>query len=254
MKFEHHNKTLHLNEAVWCKRGRISSEPLQIPRLHQAAGALSASGTAQFSADSLVKIFYFCTRTLTTKQEKKTDTIKIMKKGIISIFCFIISLSTSGQENYEKLVDSLRYIIQDPYLGNCSDPVFNAVVCKGKAIVPELINKMTDTRKLKDMYVPITGEEYAVADVAYIAIQEIIANIPTFELLGFPPDEVCGVCSYYRYVRESKKNRKRFQKVVREWYEENKDNLIWIDNLASIVCEGFSPAGGHFVLQKNNVK
>jgi len=173
-----------------------------------------------------------------------------MRKIVISIFCFIISFSAFGQENYGRFVDSLRYITQDPYLGNCSDPVFNEVVRKGKAIVPDLINKMTDTRKLKGMYVPITGGEYTVADIAYIAIQEIISDIPTFELLGFPLDEICGVCSYFRYVRESKKNRKKFQKVVREWYEENKDNLIWVDDLGSIMCEGFSPAGGHYVLQQ----
>ena len=171
-----------------------------------------------------------------------------MRKVIISIFCFLISLSAFGQENYAKLVDSLRYVTQDPYLGMCHDPVFQKIVPKGKAIVPYLIDKMTDIRKLKGMNIPITGGEYTVADVAYIAIQEIIADIPTSELMNVSLDKVCGVCAYYWHLRESKKNRVKFQKAVREWYEENKDNLIWVEDLSSVICDGFSYAGGHYVL------
>ena len=60
-----------------------------------------------------------------------------MRKTIFTILlCFIMSFSAFGQENYAKLVDSLRYVTEVPYLFNCSDPVFWKIVCKGKSILP----------------------------------------------------------------------------------------------------------------------
>jgi hypothetical protein len=134
---------------------------------------------------------------------------------------------------------------------NCKDSVFWEIVRKEKAIVPDLINKMTDTRKLKEVYVPFFGGEYTVADVAFVAIQEIIADIPTFELLGVPFNEECGYCSYWHYVRKSKKNRKNFQKAARKWYEENRDNMVWVESNNSVTGDCFIvPVKGHYILQK----
>jgi len=43
-----------------------------------------------------------------------------MKKTIIAVILyFVISLSAVAQRNYKKLADSLRYIEQVPYIGNC---------------------------------------------------------------------------------------------------------------------------------------
>lgn len=131
----------------------------------------------------------------------------------------------------KKLVDSLKFVRFVPYIENYDDPIFWRIVEKGKEIIPNLINKMTDTKKLKEVYVPNFGGEYTVADVAYQALQEIIKDIPTFDLLGVSFSEDCGYCSYWFHVRASKRNRKKFQHAVREWYEQNKNNLVWVESL-----------------------
>ena len=173
-----------------------------------------------------------------------------MRKIVISIFCLVIFHSLFAQQNYAKLADSLRYVTQIPYMENCTDPVLWKIISKGKAIVPDLINKMTDTRKLGEAYVPFFAAEYTVADVAFVAMQEIIADIPIFELLGVPLSEECGYCSYWYYV-ESKKNRKKFQKAVRKWYEENQNNLIWVESNNSLTGDCFIVLKkGHYILQK----
>lgn len=177
-----------------------------------------------------------------------------MKKTIFIIFlCFVISPSAFAQENYKKLVDSLRYVTEVPFYHNCDDPILWKIIRKGKPIVPDLINKMTDTRKLKETFIPYFGGEYTVADVAYIAIEGIIADVPTvFDLLGVPNKEEndCGYCAHWYYVRKSKKNREKFQKAVRKWYEENKDNLVWVESRISPAGDCICPIGGHYILQK----
>jgi len=134
---------------------------------------------------------------------------------------------------------------------NCSNPVLYEIISKGKPIIPYLINKMTDTEVLEERHVPFLPFEYTVADLAYVAIREMIADIPTYELLGVPFNEECGWCSYW-YHLGNKKNRKKFQKAVRKWYKENKDNLVWVEssNWVTGDCLRPHPAGGHYVLQK----
>ena len=198
-------------------------------------------------------IIYFYTKKIYNYIQIIWRILGTIKKTIfITLFCLAISLSAFGQENYAKLADSLRYVTEIPYIENCKDTVFWKIVSKGKPIVPYLIDKMTDTRKLKKVYVRFFSGEYTVADVAYVAIQEIIADIPTFELLGVPFDEECGYCSYWYHVRKSKKNRKNFQKDVGKWYEENKDHLIWIESYHSVTSDCFIvPTRGRYILQKD---
>ena len=103
------------------------------------------------------------------------------------------------------------------------------------------------------MDVPFFSGEYTVADVAYSAIREIIIDIPTFKLLGIRFNKVCGYCSYWEYVRESEKNREKFQKAVRKWYEKNKDNLKWVDEPFAVTDICTSPAGGHYYLKNDKL-
>lgn len=61
------------------------------------------------------------------------------------------------------------------------------------------------------------------------ALNEIIDGISTFELLGVAFDTPdCGFCAYWNYLRRDIRNRKGFQKAVRNWYKRNKQNLIWV--------------------------
>jgi hypothetical protein len=65
---------------------------------------------------------------------------------------------------------------------------------------------------------------------------------------------MCGWCSYWHHVRASKKNRKIFQQAVSKWYEANKNNLIWVESLNSVVEDCFSPVGGHYEVQIDTPK
>jgi hypothetical protein len=171
-----------------------------------------------------------------------------MKKLYI-LLLFILQIYP--QDNYKKLVDSLIYVKEVPYIQNCNDRVLWRIVGRGLDIVPHLIDKMADTRPI-DSYVPFFGGKYAVADVAYAAIQEIIGDIPTFELLGVEFSEVCGYCSYWYYVRESEKNRKKFQRAVREWYKKNKEALVWVGDSSAVTGDCFRPDGGHYEVGKSD--
>ena len=155
-----------------------------------------------------------------------------------------------SKADYKKLADSLIYVQEVPYILDCYDTVLWKIVGKGKDIVPFLIEKMTDTRVLKGVTVRFYSGEYTVADVAHVALREIIGDIPTFELLGVPFNEVCGECSYWWHVRASKKNRKKFQSAVKKWYNENKANLVWVEDLQAVTGDCFSPAKGHYEVRK----
>ena len=170
-------------------------------------------------------------------------------KKIYLLFIFCLSVSQIyPQKNLKKLVDSLRYVEEVPRIRNCDDPIFWRTVAKGLDIVPHLIDKMTDTRPIDiDTYVSGFGGRYAVADIAYQALQEIIADLPTFELLGVSFDEEgCGYCSYWHHVRKSKKNRKNFQYAVRQWYEKHKEMLVWEEGQYSLTGDCSRPNGGYY--------
>jgi len=177
--------------------------------------------------------------------------IKYRKAYLLLIFFFLV-LHVYPQDNYKKLTDSLKYVEEVPYIRNCDDPIFWRIVSKGLDIVPHLIDKMTDTKQL-DYYVPNFGGKYTVADIAYQALEEIIGDIPTFELLGIEFDKSgCGYCTFWWHVRESKKNRKLFLQAVRKWYNDNKDALVWVESSHTVTGDCFRPGGGHYEVNKHN--
>lgn len=149
------------------------------------------------------------------------------------------------------LADSLRYVESIPDFGIPHvDPLFWRIVGEGTAIIPHLIAKMSDTRKMKHIPVRYFGGVYTVADVAYIALQEIIAGIPTFELLGVPCSEEYGNYVYWWHVRASRRNRKNFQQAIGLWYEANKCDLVWEESNLSVTCDtNFTPVGGRYELR-----
>lgn len=158
-----------------------------------------------------------------------------MIKLCASLLLFV-PLWTIAQVDQRRLVDSLAYVTDMPYICEselpyaigCGSKIFWEVVQKKEAIIPFLIDKLTDTTTT-EAYVPNLGGKYAVADVAYFALNEIIDGIPTFDLLGVAFDaQGCGFCSYWNYLREDMEHRKGFQSSVKEWYNTNKPNLIWV--------------------------
>jgi hypothetical protein len=168
-------------------------------------------------------------------------------------------------------VDSLKHLEEMPYIchdlielysGNvltsgCGDQLYWNVVGLHSNVIELLIDQLDDSTTTVAI-VPLFGEYYRVADIAYDALSEIIHDIPTFELLGVPFDEEgCGYCAYWQHLNSDFANRQKFKEAVRNWYVTNKEKLVWIESnhFASCDCSGKHPNGGHFALptqiQKN---
>ncbi len=179
-------------------------------------------------------------------------------KYFIVFLPFGIAAQRSSEKAYlEKIADSLTFVTDVPY--SCSDTVFSnysegcgdrffwKAVTEGKKMVPSLINKLADTTLTKAP-VPNFGGYYTVADVAYSAMQQIIANIPTFDLLGVAYDSSeCGYCAYWNYLRADFDHRKDFQKEVRKW--EERLGGRWVDslNVPNCDCAFPHPNGGYYI-------
>lgn len=152
-------------------------------------------------------------------------------------------------------VDSLKYVTEMPYICRyelCGDNLFWDVVQMRQGVVELLIDRLDDTTLTKANVV-LFGVDYKVADIAYVALKEIIQDIPTFELLGVEFDKNgCGYCSYWNHLNEDHENRRKFKNAVKDWYFKNKENLIWIaDNkYTSCDCQAKHPNGGHYEIKK----
>jgi hypothetical protein len=136
----------------------------------------------------------------------------------------------------------------------CGDELYWKVVRLHSSVIELLIDKLDDSTTTNAV-VPIFGVSYTFADVAYTALEELIHNIPTFDLLGVPFDTAgCGGCSYWQHLNATYSNRQKFKAAVRVWYLTNKNNLVWIenDNFATCDCHGKHPNGGHYELQVEN--
>jgi hypothetical protein len=165
-------------------------------------------------------------------------------------------------------IDSLKFVKEMPY--NCGDYVetnkrnpltigcgdelyWNSVKLNGN-VIELLIDKLDDSTTT-NAPVPFFGYNYTVADIAYTALQEIIHDIPTFDLLGVPFDkEDCGYCSYWQHLNKDFSNRQKFKETVKNWYHKNKDHLVWVEgnNFATCDCNGEHPNGGHYELKIDN--
>lgn len=182
-----------------------------------------------------------------------------IKYFIIFLPFGIVAQKSAEKVAMEKVADSLVYVTDVPYScpdtvlahysKGCGDRIFWKAVVQGKKIIPALISKLTDTTLTKAP-VPNFGGFYTVADVAYSAMQEIIANIPTFDLLGVAYDSSgCGYCSYWNYLRSDFGHRKDFQKEIRKWEERLGGRWIDSDTVPNCDCAFPHPNGGYYIQQ-----
>ena len=192
---------------------------------------------------------------------------------IWTLILTIFPILTFGQvTDNKKLIDSLRFVTEMPYACEvildskvsynrdsmiynigCGDRFFWQVVKGKQEIIPLLLDRLDDTTQTIAP-VPYFGGQYTVADIVYTALQEIIKDIPTFELLKINMDTSgCGYCSYWKYLRKDIKNREKFKFAVRNWYQKNKANLFWVTSnkvLTFDICSFNHPNRGHFEVKK----
>lgn len=141
------------------------------------------------------------------------------------LFCF-------SHNDTLTIFDSLKYVDKVPHCLAAisqqpdSNSIFWRVVKQKDAAIQPLIDCIDDSTTTKAI-VHHFGGYYTVGDIAYYALQHIIADIPTFELLGVKFDEKgCGYCAYWYHLSDYK-NRQKFRMKLQRWYAENKAYLVW---------------------------
>ncbi len=177
-------------------------------------------------------------------------------KILTALLCLLPCLS-QAQTDHSKLLDSLKHIREMPYICEgglgCGDSIFWKVVSYKSEIVPYLIERINDTTQT-EAYVVLFGGIWTVGDVAYAALEEIVWDLPTFRLLGTRFDKRgCGYCAYWKHINKSLKNREKFQRKVKQWYELNRADLVWVVSEEFQMCDCMGrkhPNGGHYELKK----
>jgi hypothetical protein len=197
---------------------------------------------------------------------KKTLGVKDKTMIFRFIMCILIFLPVSlfGQDALVSKIDSLKFIDDMPYICRsdvgsqdelsigCGARLFWEIVKQKENVIPFLIEKLSDSTLTKSI-VPNFGYNYSVADIAFVALKEIIHTIPTFDLLGVGFDKNgCGYCSYWKHLSTDYQNRINFQIAVQAWYSSNKEQLVWVESntFSSCDCSGSHPNGGHYRLIK----
>lgn len=119
----------------------------------------------------------------------------------------------------EALCKSLPEIKKLPFKGEAiDDGVYNKIITQGNKIVPCLIEKITNTAKMRDPRTAPTYPNFKVGDLAFFLLLEI-TKTPLEQML---PDAVKreikdeGVYAYFRYVNRVG-NRKTLQKNWKAW-------------------------------------
>ncbi|MCH2032307.1 MAG: hypothetical protein MK202_02210 [Tenacibaculum sp.] len=176
---------------------------------------------------------------------------------ITYLILLILPFTLFSQNEIKEKIDNLKYVQDMPYIcegfTKCGEDIFwNVVKLKEKGI-PFLIEKLNDSTETKAK-VMLFGGNHTVADIAYVALEEIIHGIPTFELLGTEFDQKgCGYCEYWLFLRKDYQNRLNFKLAVKNWYNKNKNGLVWISSneFSSCDCsEKKHPNEGHYELKK----
>lgn len=179
----------------------------------------------------------------------------------------LVLFSTSLRLPAQSPLDSLAHIREMPYIceqllfgpeglkaipeSPCADPLYWRAVQAGKTQIPALIHKLSDTT-LTAAPVPNFGGQYAVGDIAWTVLREIIHDLPVWQLLGVEFDRWnCGYCTYWNHLRAAQKHRHAFRKAVRRWYRKHRRQLYWVQSEYFATCDGCThhPNGGHYKLR-----
>lgn len=142
--------------------------------------------------------------------------------------CVINTFSQSQSvalRNAKALCNRVAEIKQLPHYDESGiDVAYDAIAQAGEAVVPCLIDKITDTKIMPDPRCPGISTETKVGDVAYFVLVRI-TKINFIEL--FPTDvrekyKTEGVYAYHDYI-ERRGNRKKLQSKLREWYRQRQN-------------------------------
>jgi hypothetical protein len=122
-----------------------------------------------------------------------------------------------------SMVDSLRFIKSDTF--DCQAGIYWRIIQKGKEAIPFLIEKLTDTTPTNIRY-HCKKTPLNVGEVAHFALLEI-ASFPAFLVTRIQFDLIdvnedgSSCWNFYEFLFMNK-NKARYQKSMRDWYEREK--------------------------------
>ena len=130
-----------------------------------------------------------------------------------------VNQSPAKQLAAQKLCEQLSEVKTLPFKGEpVSDVVYNGLMVAGDDAIPCLIDKITDTSRMKDPRQAPSYGDVRVGDVAFFILGDI-TGVPFEQML---PEAVrselndSGVYAYFEYV-ERYENRQELQGRWREW-------------------------------------
>ena len=143
-----------------------------------------------------------------------------MKRIFEAFILSLVFVAAFQQANAQNLCDRVSEIKILPFKGeHVDDAAYNALIEAGDSVLPCLIAKVTDTRRMRDPRQAPTYPDVRVGDVAYFVLVHI-AKIGFVEM--FPAKvqdnyKAEGVYAYFEFMRK-KRNRVWLQRKLNEWY------------------------------------
>lgn len=138
--------------------------------------------------------------------------------------------TTFQDENVESLCNGLHEVKKIPYRDpNDTDPIYEALIIKGKEAMPCLIEKITDQTLMPDPRGAQPWEYYKVGDTAVFILARMAKNEEEILRQMLPVKyrkewETNGVYAYFNYVSESK-NRSELQRWWRNWRDVDHETM-----------------------------
>jgi hypothetical protein len=131
--------------------------------------------------------------------------------------------STYNSVDFEKSRDSLISLLPNMKSDSldCSADIYWRIIKRGKESIPLLIESLTDTT-MTNVYNHCKNDKLNVGEVSYFALEEI-AEFPAFVVTQIQFDVIDGHgCWNFFYYLFDNKNKKEYQKKVRDFYASNK--------------------------------
>ena len=130
------------------------------------------------------------------------------------------SAQTSKQADLVRLCNRVAEIKELPMKGDRGiDAAYDAIVAAGETIVPCLIDKIADTRRMRDPRCPPLSDQTTIGDVAYF----VLIDITKLDFIELLPEKIQakfkneGAYAYHDYLAR-KGARRELQLKVRKWW------------------------------------
>jgi len=143
-----------------------------------------------------------------------------------ALFCCLCTVSalaqTSKQSDIVRLCNRVAEIKELPMKGDRGiDAAYDAIVAAGETIVPCLIDKIADTRPMRDPRCPPLSDQTTIGDVAYF----VLIDITKLDFIELLPEKIQtkykneGAYAYHDYIVR-KGARRQLQLKVQKWWRQ----------------------------------